>query len=319
MRNYYIFIVALTLSVVSIVGYAFFSIGSPISRQEIAYDAKRLQDFKDIKLAIANYAKANRKLPTSFLELKPQNEQEVNFTDPQTKKEYEYNVQTSTSYEFCAQFSTDYNTKDNPTTDFVYKKGRSCQTVDLDSYITNAWPPEKTSELTQAILTPYLPYVSKNTFEAYINLKTALPGWKTDYVLTSLDDSLGYYSADELKDHDSIIKVGAEIRVHKREEYRAPENNRPQWNMLLDRKKVPAEGTTEPATVSRHWIDINGTQAIQDLACGAMICNSDIYLLKGDTAFQISFISPGSSIEDIKANPHYHEYLEFVKAIHEPK
>lgn len=147
MRNTYLALLLLTLIAVATICGVFIKNGFPISRQALALDNTRIQDFTTISYAIESYYSQNGKLPEELSEVSlsgPYND----IKDPQSKEPYGYIVREEREYQLCTTFSASYDeAKKYDSTisysfpssqsqkNFKYKKGYSCITYTIPSTV----------------------------------------------------------------------------------------------------------------------------------------------------------------------------------------
>jgi len=146
MFKYYISIILLGIFVVILIVGGIIVAGNPISQKDLQLDEIRIQAFNDIKYQIENYYKANRKLPSSLIEIKS-----LNIKDPETKDNYDYKTQLPYDYQLCATFSTDNseiidrtgyaNYESNSAAYKKHKKGYDCLSFGLSDYVLNSAKP----------------------------------------------------------------------------------------------------------------------------------------------------------------------------------
>lgn len=143
MIKYYISVIALGIFVLVLIVTGVVIAGSPISQKDVQLDNIRIQVFNDIKYQTENYYKANRKLPSSLIEIKS-----LNIKDPETKNDYEYKTQPPYGYQLCTTFSTDnseiidrsgYANYDSDSASYKkHKKGYDCMTFKISDYVLNS-------------------------------------------------------------------------------------------------------------------------------------------------------------------------------------
>lgn len=107
MNKYYLFIGALTIFVITLIGFSISVVGTPFAARAQELDRQRIQDFSAIKQQVNDYYYKNQSLPTKLAGLSNSIYGSFNTKDPETKKEYEYKVVSQTSYNLCTTFSTE--------------------------------------------------------------------------------------------------------------------------------------------------------------------------------------------------------------------
>ncbi len=141
MGKYYIFIAGLIAFVCILIIAGFMAIGTPFDQQAINLDQQRIDSFTSISYNINSYTQTNGSLPKNLFQLTNIN----NIKDPQTNKDYTYQVLSSTAYSLCTDFSTDTTKQQTNTYSYsvntAHTKGYGCI-----SYTVPA------SEIRQAIL-----------------------------------------------------------------------------------------------------------------------------------------------------------------------
>ncbi len=105
MRNNYIEITILGIfvAIVCIIGFSITA--SYIPARLIKLDGDRIQDFSQINLAVLDYYNRNKQLPKSISSTVYGSEAEPK--DPETKKNYIFEIISNTEYKMCTSFSTD--------------------------------------------------------------------------------------------------------------------------------------------------------------------------------------------------------------------
>lgn len=111
MRNYYIFIGALSIFVITLLVIGFTSVTNPFSERDKKLDEKRASDFASISNSINNFYQEKNRLPDSISALKPTTYERWSIIDPGTSAEYEYKEDLiNSSFSLCTTFSTDTKT-----------------------------------------------------------------------------------------------------------------------------------------------------------------------------------------------------------------
>lgn len=110
MRNYYIFISALSIFVVVLLTIGFTQISNPFLEKAKKLDQQRVTDLQSISYAISNYNAQNYKLPGNLSEIKLTSGTSKT-TDPETNKKYDYKIISASEYELCATFGVDTQIK----------------------------------------------------------------------------------------------------------------------------------------------------------------------------------------------------------------
>lgn len=142
MSKYNLFIAIFTLFVIALIIVGFIIGGTPASMRDLTLDSTRMANFHELERQIQNYYQTNSSLPKNLTELT--NLSSGNYTDPTTRKSYDYKIISQFSYQLCATFSTDSNSKtassiyiSSPSTD-KHKKGYDCLNFTLPTNITKA-------------------------------------------------------------------------------------------------------------------------------------------------------------------------------------
>lgn len=164
MRNTYLFLLLLTIVAIATISGVFLKNGLPISRQALALDNTRLQDFTNISYAVESYYAQQGKLPEKLSEISL-NGPYADIKDPQSKEGYGYIVRGEREYQLCTTFSASYDEAkkydstidyqyptSQPKKNFTYKKGYSCITYIIPSTV---YPYNSTIPvITPPLLTP---------------------------------------------------------------------------------------------------------------------------------------------------------------------
>lgn len=144
MRNYYLFIGALSLIVVALLITGFVIGGTPVSQRLVALDTTRLADFSALQTSIIAYYQNHVRLPEKLSDLSLPTLP----TDPVTRQAYIYQPTTATSFKLCAEFATD-SSKTNPSdslraypisSEYTHKKGYDCVTYNIPDYVVPGVP-----------------------------------------------------------------------------------------------------------------------------------------------------------------------------------
>ncbi|MBL7053740.1 hypothetical protein ISS06_00865 [Patescibacteria group bacterium] len=123
----------------------FFIIGSPAHQRDLRIDNERVQDLNMIQSEIINYWRNKETLPKNLTDLEDSISGFIPPQDPDTDKDYDYNLKDNFKFELCATFATDnkgdkYNTKYYRGFDkkWLHDKGKVCwdKTIDPDLYNT---------------------------------------------------------------------------------------------------------------------------------------------------------------------------------------
>lgn len=148
MLKHFIGIGILSILVFFTLGIGFSMVGSPLTQRGLKFDEQRIQDFYGIKSSIQKYYSDNDSLPQSLSEVEIPNyykEEGREITkDPETKKDYQYEVVSETSYQLCTTFSIDSAKAEsikrnnfgqyNYVNEYKHTKGYDCIKFDLPNY-----------------------------------------------------------------------------------------------------------------------------------------------------------------------------------------
>lgn len=116
----------------------FFIVGLPAGQRDIRFDQQRLGNLQNIQYSVIDFWQSKGRLPTSLADLKVFYENRNNSvlpTDPESKADYQYQLNSATNFSLCAQFKT----KDilvNTPNGSLDASGRGCiaKAVDQDTY-----------------------------------------------------------------------------------------------------------------------------------------------------------------------------------------
>lgn len=136
----------ITLCVLSALVYAFMVVGGPNNARNQKLDQTRVERLRTVTYKINSYQIAYNKLPEKLSYLTVDSWSPM--TDPETNKEFGYEIISDTSYRICATFLTATNDKSTfvgeklptlstePTTEinFDHPKGYYCFSKQLASY-----------------------------------------------------------------------------------------------------------------------------------------------------------------------------------------
>lgn len=101
--KYFIYTVIGIVAAAIIAG--FFVVGSPKEERARRFDEQRIQSLQIIQSYIGEFYRAKNKIPQNILELNDEFRGVVVPRDPETGKEFEYNVTGPRSFTLCAQFN----------------------------------------------------------------------------------------------------------------------------------------------------------------------------------------------------------------------
>lgn len=150
MRNYYIFAGIFLLCIIGVVIAGLTISGNPIEQRDSKFDQLRLTDFTNIRYKIENYYTSNKKLPDKLTDVDA-----TQLQDPETQKDYDYEISGATSYKLCTTFSTETKENKKPGSEGYsivnvnengHKKGYDCITYQLPDYLTRTPTPTSTPE-----------------------------------------------------------------------------------------------------------------------------------------------------------------------------
>jgi len=99
-----IFKISVVLFVIGIIAIGLYFVGSPQQARMKKFDKQKISDLQRLSHFIDGYYRENEKLPDKLEELK-QNKPNLNITDPQTNKEYQYEKIENGKYKLCAEFN----------------------------------------------------------------------------------------------------------------------------------------------------------------------------------------------------------------------
>jgi hypothetical protein len=103
--------------------------GTPAQQRQLEADRTRVQDLRNLAIAIKLASEFGQGAPASLANLRARK------TDPENSAPYEYHPKSGTLYELCANFAADSN-EDQPVSGFTpntfwtHGKGRACFQVD---------------------------------------------------------------------------------------------------------------------------------------------------------------------------------------------
>jgi hypothetical protein len=103
--------------------------GTPVEQRKLEADRTRVQDLRNLAIAIKMQHDATSRMPATVADLRARH------LDPVTSAPYEYRVKDGSSYELCANFSAESG-EDQPgvsytaNTFWAHGKGRACFQVD---------------------------------------------------------------------------------------------------------------------------------------------------------------------------------------------
>ena len=144
MPKYNLFIAVFSIFVVALIVIGFVIGGTPASMRDLTLDSTRIANFHEIDRLIQNYYQTNSALPKSLSDLTSLSSN--SYTDPKTRKPYDYKIVSEFNYQLCATFSTDSNSKTAssayPSTSNIdkHRKDYDCLNFTLPAYITKLTP-----------------------------------------------------------------------------------------------------------------------------------------------------------------------------------
>ena len=137
-------IIGVVLVVIGIVGYFGYQYYNK-NYYEKDHDAQVIENFSDIQNKIADYYKANKKLPDKLSDVK-----DLSFAEGG----YEFQKSDETIYKLCSDFVADSPDFEDQTSSIVvsYKKGRDCVTFNISSMVPTVASSESLAEVQKANL-----------------------------------------------------------------------------------------------------------------------------------------------------------------------
>ena len=171
MTRHYIIIGVVSLVFLSAIIAGFMVAGTPWDVRAQKFDQTRLSNFSQIRSAIQSYYSKNKSLPSKLSDLPTDYYYSDKIKDPETNKDYDYQVVSNTSYKLCATFSADssaanpnqnnllydYSGLSNATTTHI--KGYDCITYNLPDYYTSLG----NSNYGQVVITNPAPFPTLST------------------------------------------------------------------------------------------------------------------------------------------------------------
>lgn len=165
-------------------------IGSPWEQRLLALDQKRLSHFSSLSYQIEDYFRTNRKLPETLSNL-PNTNPDM-FTDPQSKKQYDYKIIDDASYNLCTTFSKDSSKDNNEDGSLrlsegrkVHKEGYDCIKYTVPDFILESSSynlvPTPTSQIT------YCPWINSGKNVLYTGTFVTYNKEKTQFDMINQD------------------------------------------------------------------------------------------------------------------------------------
>jgi hypothetical protein len=100
-----IFISAVVIIVIAMIGVSLFMIGSPQKERARRFDGQRVSDLWSIERQVQYQWDLEQAVPESLAEIKEQLYRGDGVNDPETNKTYAYTKISDDSYEICVQFN----------------------------------------------------------------------------------------------------------------------------------------------------------------------------------------------------------------------
>lgn len=128
----------LTIIVLGTVVYAFMDGGSPKAAREKRFDDTRTDNIRTIKSSVYSYYSKFRMLPKNLNQARENDtfsKNQEKYIDPESNKEFEYQIVNDTEYKICATFSTNtIVSRTELNMDYAHPAGRYCFTFYGDRY-----------------------------------------------------------------------------------------------------------------------------------------------------------------------------------------
>lgn len=105
--KYFVYFVILVVAAAVVAG--FFMVGSPAQERLRRFDQQRIQHLQSLQWEVVNFWQSKNKLPERLSDL---NDSLRGFSvpkDPQTQRDYEYNIKDAQTFELCAIFNKSGN------------------------------------------------------------------------------------------------------------------------------------------------------------------------------------------------------------------
>ena len=157
-----VFVILLGIFCLSIIGVAFYLVGTPDIQKLIRLDEKRLNDFSNIRFEIESFYQRHKKLPEGLSDLN--NIAGIKEPlDPETRQLYEYSIVSNINYELCTTFSSNHEEFEKYSSfrlsgfdeKLDFNKGYSCIKFEIPQYILEN--KEKPLDLETEIKIPRVP------------------------------------------------------------------------------------------------------------------------------------------------------------------